>query len=268
MKPIKRITWIAAGLALILGPLYAQTPSEAPTAEFQFARLLYNGIDGCAGGGGWSRGWGRGRGGAACTDWWDAEYHFMQGITRLTRIDGAIVEPGGYGGRQLSLSDDAIFDYPFLYAVEVGNWVLDDYEAARLREYLDRGGFLIVDDFHGDYQWESFLESMVRVFPDRPILDIPESDEVMHVLYDLNQRIQIPGLAALSWGQTWEGGEDGKPPHWRGVYDDDGRLLVAINHNMDLGDAWEHADDPRYPAPMTALAYRFAVNYVIYAITH
>jgi hypothetical protein len=126
----------------------------------------------------------------------------------------------------------------------------------------------MLDDFHGDYEWSGFVQSMTRVFPDRPILDIPDDDDVLHVLYDLDQRIQIPGVAALWRGQTWEGGEDGKQPHWRGIYDDDGRLLVAINHNMDLGDAWEHADDPGYPEPMTALAYRFAVNYVIYAITH
>jgi len=237
-------------------------------AEFEFVRLLYNGISDCGGGGGFARGWGRGSSGAACTDWWDAEYHLMQGLTRLTRIDAAKVDFGGFGGRQIGLLDDALFDFPWIYAVEVGRWQLDNREAARLREYLLRGGFLMLDDFHGDYQWQVFAESMHRVFPDRPILDIPESDEIMHVLYDLNERIQIPGLAALWNGRTWEGGEDGKTPHWRGIYDDDGRLMVVINHNMDLGDAWEHADDPGYPEPMTGLAYRFAVNYVIYAITH
>ena len=257
---------LTAGGAL-LGPAAAwpQSPADgtaAPAAEFQFVRLLYNGIPGC----GWTGGWGRG--GAACTDWPDAEFHFMQGVTRLTRVDGAVVSPLGEGGRQIRLQDDTLFDYPWLSAGEVGNWVLDEYEASRLREYLLRGGFLMVDDFHGDYEWSGFVESIRRVFPDRPILDIPDDDQVFHVLYDLDQRIQIPGVAALWRGQTWEKGESGKPPHWRGIYGDDGRLLVAINHNMDLGDAWEHADDPSYPEPMTALAYRFAVNYVIYAITH
>ncbi|MFT5502019.1 MAG: hypothetical protein ACI88G_002160, partial [Woeseiaceae bacterium] len=92
------------------------------------------------------------------------------------------------------------------------------------------------------------------------------NDEVLHVLYDLDQRVQIPGIRLLYSGRTWE--SDGVEPHWRGVYDDSGRLMVAINFNMDLGDAWEHADTPEYPEPMTALAYRFAVNYVMYAITH
>jgi hypothetical protein len=129
-----------------------------------------------------------------------------------------------------------------------------------------RGGFLMVDDFHGTQQWAGFAAVMKEVFPDRPILDIQDSDEVFHVLYDLDERIQIPGLAALYNGTTYE--QDGVKPTWRGIYDDDGRLIVAINHNMDLGDAWEHADTPGYPEPMTALAYRFAVNYVIYSMTH
>ena len=89
---------------------------------------------------------------------------------------------------------------------------------------------------------------------------------IVPAFYDLDQRIQIPGIRALSMGQTYE--YDGYEPKWRGIYDDEGRLMVAINHNMDLGDAWEHADDPWYPNPMTALAYRFAVNYVTYAMTH
>ena len=154
-----------------------------------------------------------------------------------------------------------------IYAVKVGYWRLSENEAARLREYLLRGGFLIVDDFHGPYEWAQFAESLQRAFPDRPIVDIPGDDEIFHVLYDLDQRVQIPGSQAVWRGVTWEHPQ-GVPAHWRGVYDDDGRLLIAINFNMDLGDAWEHADDPWYPEPLTALAYRFGINYVIYSITH
>jgi hypothetical protein len=222
-----------------------------PTAEFHFTRLAYP--DG-------SFGYGRRRGwGSWQVDWPDAEYHFTQGVSRLTRVE--IGEP-----RIVNLGDDAMFDYPWLYGVEVGHWYLDDKDAARLREYLLRGGFLMVDDFHGTAEWEYFLDSMMRVFPDRPIVEIAEDDEVLHVLYDLNERIQIPGIRPLMMGRTYE--KDGVKPHWRGVYDDEGRLMVAINFNMDMGDAWEHADTPMYPEPMTALAYRFAVNYVVYAMTH
>jgi len=110
------------------------------------------------------------------------------------------------------------------------------------------------------------MSSLQKVFPDRPVVDIEDGDEVLHALYDLDERIQIPGLAALYNGVTYE--RDGVTPTWKGVYDDQGRLMMAINHNMDLGDAWEHADTPDYPENMTAMAYRFAVNYVIYAMTH
>jgi hypothetical protein len=157
-------------------------------------------------------------------------------------------------------------NYPWLYAVEVGNWDLDPEDAANLREYLLRGGFLMVDDFHGSSAWEIFESSMRRVFPDRPIVDIPESDPLMSVVYDLDQNIQIPGIQFFSSGNTYEC--DGYDPRWQGIYDDNGNLMVAINFNMDLGDAWEHADDPDYPEPMTGLAIRFAVNYVIYSMTH
>jgi hypothetical protein len=252
----------AAGAVLVAVAASGDDLGGAPTwpdSEFHFVRMYYS--DG--GGGGYGRFRGGGYGGSWTVDYPEAEYHFTMGVGRLTRVDI------GEQARMLRVTDDAIFDYPWLYAVEVGRWYLDDTEAGRLREYLLRGGFLMVDDFHGNYQWAGFVSSMQRVFPDRPIVEIAEDHEVFHVLYDLNQRIQIPGIAALMRGVTYEQGNDGgKQPHWRGIFDDDGRLMVAINFNMDLGDAWEHADDPRYPEPMTTLAYRFAVNYVIYAMSH
>jgi hypothetical protein len=253
-----------AGLILAAGGQFVTAQEWAvanapPTAEFQFTRLIYDSGSGSSGYGRRDPDW--------MIDWPHAEFFFMQGLTRLTRVDGAEVgRYSGDGGRRIRLGDDQLFNYPWLYAVEVGRWYLDDLEAAQLREYLLRGGFLMVDDFHGSRQWSRFLASIVKVFPDRPILEIPEDDEVLHVLYDLDQRVQIPGVRMLYTGQTWE--NDGYEPHWRGIYDDNDRLMVAINFNMDLGDAWEHADTPEYPEPMTALAYRFAVNYVIYAITH
>jgi hypothetical protein len=117
----------------------------------------------------------------------------------------------------------------------------------------------MVDDFWDEYEWAVFRESMQRVFPDRPIVELGEEHELLHVLYDLDQRTQIPGRG---------GQRRGTVPRWRAIFDDQDRLMVAINFNMDMGDAWEHADDPWYPEPMTALAYRFAVNYLIYSMTH
>lgn len=250
---------LAGVILLLLAPLcvangqFIDSPTDSlPTAEFHFARLVYANAPG-------SRRGLRGGGGAWSTDYADAEFHLMEGINRLTRVDGRLVDFNGDGGRLITLRDNRLFDYPWLYAVEVGQWYLNDSEAALLREYLDRGGFLLVDDFWGAYEWSVFLESMVRVFPDRPIIDLPEEHELLHVHYDLDQRTQIPGINGQRHATT---------PHWRAILDDDGRVMVAINFNMDMGDAWEHADDPWYPEPMTALAYRFALNYVIYSMTH
>jgi hypothetical protein len=196
----------------------------------------------------------------ATTDWPEAEQFLTGAIRRLTRID---VAPGGI---QLGIMDDALFDHPWIYAVEVGAWSLSDEEAARLRDYLLRGGFLMVDDFHGAYEWQSFTAGMSKVFPDRPIVDIPQDDPVFHVVYDIEDHVQIPGIQILRSGRTFE--DDGVLPQWRGIYDDEGRLMVVINHNMDLGDAWEHADVPEYALKYSTRAYQYAINYIVYAMTH
>jgi hypothetical protein len=228
-------------------------PAPRGPAEFEFVRLVYTSHPD------FSRSWG-GPWGDWTTDFPGAETHFLQGIRRLTRVRAP------RDAIALKLTDDALFDHPFLYAVEVGRWLLSDQEARRLREYLLRGGFLMVDDFHGTREWHNFMASMSRVFPDRPVVELTDESEILHVLYDLDRTVQIPVIVGAITGRTWE--QDGYTPHWRGIYDDRGRLMVMINFNMDLGDAWEHADHPQYPQPLTALAYRYGINYLIYAMTH
>ena len=139
-----------------------------------------------------------------------------------------------------------------------------------LREYLLRGGFFVTDDFWQDAEWEVFREAMSRLFPEYPIVEITGGNaEVLHVLYDIDGLTQIPGLRHLGAFDPRVGKIIGLPePHWRGIYDSKGRLMVAANFNQDVGDAWEHADWPQYPEPMTNLAYRFGINYIIYAMTH
>jgi len=227
--------------------------AEKP-GEFHFLRLEYVTLSWSSRGSG--RPWWR-------QDWPAAETHFAQGVRRLTGIDAG-------DGRHVPLTDDRVFDYPWTYATQVGFWDLSEGEIVRLREYLLRGGFLMTDDFYGPDAWEVFRESMQRVFPERSIVEIDENHEAMHVLYDVDQRTQIPGLRHLYRGA---GGSivaepQGAGPRWRGILDDEGRLVVAVNYNMDIGDAWEHADMPEYPEPMTALSYRFGINYIIYSMTH
>ena len=133
-------------------------------------------------------------------DWPDADDHFSQGVERLTRI--ATGDPV-----HMRFTDDRLFDYPWVYATQTGWWNLSDAETARLREYLLRGGFLVVDDFWGADQWEIFRETMARVLPGHAIPDLAETDSVMHVLYDIQDkdRTFIPGTRHLRRGPGGDG---------------------------------------------------------------
>lgn len=197
---------------------------------------------------------------------WTIDYprgdrHMAEAVRRLTRINARPFE------QPVNLDDgDDVFNWPWLYAVEVGWWDLTEEQAGKLRDYLLRGGFLMVDDFHGTQEWERFLRSMRRVFPSRPIEDIPDADPIFHSLWDLDNRFQVPGLQYVYTHRTYE--QDGYDAKWRGIYDDKGRLMVAICHNMDLGDSVEHSDNPLYPEKYSAEGMRVFLNYVIYSMTH
>lgn len=250
----------------VLGTIYAQKPfREYPALEYEnfpvppdyqekteFARARLK----CPDIGRW------GRFGMNWTiDYPRSDRHLLAGIRRLTRIHTRSVE------EVVDVDDpDEIYNWPFLYAVEVGHWNLTDQQCKKVRDFLLRGGFLMVDDFHGTQEWEVFMASMSRIFPNRAIVDIGNKDPIFHVLYDLDQRFQVPGAQYLYTGREWE--KDGYEAEWKGIYDDKGRVMVAICHNMDLGDAWEWSDDPRYPEKWASLAYRIAVNYTIYDMTH
>jgi hypothetical protein len=231
---------------------------DRPEAEFHMVRLVYGG----AGLGGFR--------GFFNSNWWaidypEAEEHFLPALRRVTNM--SVAEDSVH----LEITDDRIFQYPLIFMQQPGQsgWRPSEYEASRMREYLQRGGFMMVDDFHGEYEWTVFESAMKRVLPDNPIVDIPDDDPLLHVFYDLDKRTQIPGRRHLRFSRS--GGVFAQmegAPRWRAIYDSHGRIMVAINFNMDMGDAWEHADDPDYPTAMTGLAYRFGINYVIYAMSH
>jgi hypothetical protein len=190
-----------------------------------------------------------------------ADRHFAQALRRLTRIDARSVE------QPINLDDgDDVFNWPWLCAGEMGDWKLTPEQASRLRDYLLRGGFLMLDDFWGTEEWNRFEESIKMVFPDRPIVEIDNADPIFHAVYDLDDRYQIPGQWALMRGTTYR--NDGFVARWRGIYDDNGRLMVAMCFNSDVGDSWEWADEPRYAEKYSALGIRIGVNYVVYSLTH
>jgi hypothetical protein len=226
-----------------------------PVAEFQFARVVY--IDG-----GGSRGFGRGGGGFGRgwwqQDWPEAEDHFTHNLRRITRVNtGESVV--------VRLTDELLFDFPWLYVTQAGYWDLSDAEVAQLREYLLRGGFLMADDFWGEGELEVFTATMARVLPDRSLVELHGEDAVLHVVFSINDATQIPGLRHIrGFGQVG----DLPPPRWLGIYDDHGRLMVGANFNQEVGDSWEESNTPEYPEPMTAQGYRFGINYIVYAMTH
>src|SRR5690349_24347910 len=239
-------------------------PDYQEKTEWAFARLMYPPYTGSINGRGFRgfRGgdWKHGRS-SWTTDYTAADRHVAVALRRLTRIHVRSVE------QPVDLDDeDDVFNYPWLYAVEVGHWQLTESQVKQMRDFLDRGGFFMCDDFHGTQEWEVFIESMQRVFPDRPIVDIPDKDAIFHTIYDLDGRYQVPGAQYLRSGRTYE--QDGYNATWRGIYDNKGRLMVAICHNMDLGDAWEFADDPRYDEKFAALAFRIVSNYIVYSMSH
>ena len=256
------LLWLSSGLLLTTvtfsGPSVAATnnrdTSQPPENEVHIARLIYE--PHALSSWGAHRPW-------RSIDWPEAEAHFTAGVSRLTAID---IAPDS---RHIRLQDDAIFDYPWLFVQQVGRWSLDATEAANLREYLLRGGFMLVDDFHGPDQWQVFRQVMSRVLGEFRIEPLASDAAVLNIMFELDQRTAIPGRRHLRLrGSEVVARMPHSPPRWMGIFDSHQRLMVAINFNMDMGDAWEHADDPQYPAPMTSLAYRFGVNYVIYAMTH
>ncbi len=227
-----------------------------PFARFSRRGFGFTGGDWTQGGTSWTQ------------DYPRADRHFSQALRRLTRLHVRSVE------QPVNLDDgDDVFNWPWLAAGEMGDWKLTDAQAAKLRDYLLRGGFLYLDDFWNTEEWNRFDESMRVVFPDRPIVDIPNNDQIFHTVYDLDDRYQILGQWAL--GRCGAGGGGGQrdrwvgtTAQWKGIYDDHNRLMVAMTFNSDVGDSWEWADEPCYPEKFSALGIRIGVDYVLYSLTH
>jgi hypothetical protein len=190
-----------------------------------------------------------------------ADRHFSQAVRRLTRLHVRSVE------QLVNLDEGDQYDWPWLYAVQVGEWGLTDKQGQALREYCLRGGFFMADDFHGKAEWYEFESRIKKAFPEYEIKEIDDADPIFHAVYDLNERYQIPGQAHLREGSK-NGYDGGVGAHWRAIYDEKGRVMVAITYNSDIGDAWEYADDPRYPERFSDLAIRVGVNYIVYAMSH
>lgn len=188
-----------------------------------------------------------------------ADRHFLEAVRRLTRINARSVE------QVVDLEDgDEAFNYPFLYAVQAGEWNLSESEGKVLRDWCLRGGLFIGDDFHGPDEFAEFEKRIRFAFPDRPLVDIPNNDPVFHSVYDLDDRGIIVGRDHLSEGSK----NGGTVPRWVGIYDDKGRVMVMGWFNQDVGDSWEWADDPYYPDKYSEQGIRLGLNAILYAMSH
>lgn len=231
-----------------------QSPADDPPdaydeTEFAFARLRYRSNRNRAR----YQSWG--------IDANTSERHFITGLRRLTRIYGRSIE------HIVDIDSDELFDWPWVYVVSGGDWVLNASQAERLRKYFDRGGFLIVDDLHGEIEWDQFMYGVEQVYPEARVEDLENDHPIFHTVYDLSERLQVPGYQIVERGSMWER-NNGIYPYWRVISDERGRVQIAAFLNQDLGDAWEFSDDPAYPEQFASMAYRMGVNYVVYAMTH
>lgn len=223
-------------------------PSAGPR-QFYFTRAAYTGYYRFRDFRSWS------------VDFPKADRQFLVGLRRLTNLDAYELE------NPVRLTDPEIGKYPFLYTVEVGYMALTEGEVEGLGRYLHAGGFLVVDDFWGTMEWENFQAQFQRILPGYPIVDIPLTHPIFSCFYDVKEIVQVPNVGqGMQGGPTWE--SDGYYPEVKGIFDEQGRLMVVINWNTDLGDAWEWAENPYYPLRFSTYAYQMGVNFIIYAMSH
>ncbi len=207
------------------------------------------------------------------TDYPESDAHFSMRLAELTTLEIPKRKDGHFEHVVVSLTDKELFNYPFVYLIEPGELVFQDDEIEPLRNYLLRGGFMMVDDFWGEEEWANWEMEISRVFPpeEYPIVDIPLSHPIFNIVFKLEEKPQVP--TAWFWmrsgGQTSER-HDSKEVHYRGIFDKKGRLMMVICHNTDIGDGWEReGENEAYFTEISAKkAYPMGINIVVYAMTH
>ena len=229
-----------------------EVDAEMPDELFTFVRLRYNSFR---------------RGYAWATDYPDADLNLSFRLQQLTSLRA---HPEG---KILDIDDPELFDHPFAYMIEPGNIALSDQEAAALRRYLLNGGFLMVDDFWGEYEWENFHIAFKQIFPDRELEELPLEHPVFHCVYNLKEKPQVPSIGMAQAGRyqgiTFER-DDAREPHYKACHDDKGRMMMIVCHNTDLGDGWEReGEDPWYFKEFSEKkSYPLGINILFYQMTH
>jgi hypothetical protein len=221
------------------------SPADAPVNNFYFTRGRYSG----------SRDSWR-------TDFNKADRQFLVVLNRILDLDAFPCE------NPVSLDDPALRNFPFLYILEVGGMGLTRAQAEGLRSYLLAGGFLLIDDFWGTSSWNNMARQMSAVFPEFQIVDIPRDHLIFRIVYPIEEVLQVPCECRTAGGPAFYYESDGYEAHLRGIFNTEGRLMVAISWNSDLGDAWEWAEQSYYPWDRSNYAFQLAFNLITYAMTN
>jgi len=228
---------------------------------FTFCRVTYRQVRREQGG----RGWG--------TDYPDADRNLMLRLSQLTTTPIRTTQRGRPDHLIVHLTDDEIFQCPFVFMSDVGTMAMNSEEVERLRKYLTRGGFLWVDDFWGEFAWDMWVQEISKVLPpgEYPIEDVPAGDILFNALYNVYDVPQVPSIQhwRRSGGGTSERGSGSAIPHLRGIRDERGRIIVLMSHNTDIADGWEReGEDEEFFLEFSPKAYALGINIVLYALTH
>jgi hypothetical protein len=216
---------------------------------------------------------GRGDGGNWSVDYPRADVNLSIRLSELTKARVSFDDQREPNHVVVRLTDDALFQCPFVMMTEVGSAYLTDEEAERLRDYLLKGGFLWADDFWGSYAWQVWENEIGKVLPPTryPIVDLALDHPIFREQFVVRKVPQIPSINFWmgSGGGTSERGADSATPTMRAILDEHGRPIVLMTHNTDVGDSWEReGDDPNYFYAFAVDGYAVGINIVLYSMSH
>ena len=234
-------------------------PAQFPDGDFVICRLVYTEVRRY--GVGWR------------TDYPLGERNLSIRFSELTRTRVSKGRDGSPNHYLVRLSDDQLFSCPFLMAGDISSAGFSEADAARLREYLLKGGFLWTDDQWGSEEWEVWTRELAKVFPpnEYPIEELTPADPIFRSQFVVSEMPQIPNIGywRSSGGDTSEQGADSAKPYFHAVRDRHGRIMVAMTHNTDIADAFEReGDDPEFFRRFSPRGYALGINVLLYALTH
>lgn len=241
-------------------------PPRFPTAEsfdgrFNFCRLMFTSAWREPSGSGWN------------TDYPGADLNFPVRLGELTKTRISRQPTGESNHLVVRATDPFLFQCPFLLASDIGTVLFEPEEVTALRAYFDKGGFFWVDDFWGERAWQVWVEQVSRILPpgEFPIQDVPPGHPLWRTVFEVKGLPQIPAIShwRRSGGETSERGAESAVPDIKAIYDRHGRIMVLMTHDTDISDSWEReGEEPEFFYQFSPNGYAFAINAVIYAMSH